>query len=83
MIPTVRRIGGLRFEFEAADYSEAFQTFYAMVTICWRCLSRCLRISLTTTSMLVPPPKTLAGGSNAGDRCGRKTATRGTQRRRS
>src|SRR5438132_264266 len=33
MIPTVRRVGGLRFEFEAADYPEAFRTFYAMVTI--------------------------------------------------
>src|SRR5205807_5652320 len=33
MIPTVRRIGGLRLEFEAADYPEAFRTFYAMVTI--------------------------------------------------
>ena len=33
MIPTVRRIAGLRFEFEAADYPAAFRTFYAMVTI--------------------------------------------------
>src|SRR5437867_842323 len=33
MIPTVRRIGGLRLEFEAADYPDAFRTFYAMVTI--------------------------------------------------
>jgi len=33
MIPTVRRIGGLRFEFEAGDYPEAFRIFYAMVTI--------------------------------------------------
>jgi len=33
MIPTVRRIGGLRFEFEADDYLQAFRTFYAMVTI--------------------------------------------------
>ncbi|TLZ99852.1 MAG: aminopeptidase [Methanobacteriota archaeon] len=33
MIPTVRRIAGLHFEFEAADYPEAFRTFYAMVTI--------------------------------------------------
>src|SRR6267378_1852849 len=33
MIPTVRRNGGLRFEFEADDYTEAFRTFYAMVTI--------------------------------------------------
>jgi len=33
MIPTVRRVGGLRFEFEADDYLEAFRTFYAMVTI--------------------------------------------------
>jgi len=33
MIPTVRRVGGLRFEFEAKDYAEAFRTFYAMVTI--------------------------------------------------
>jgi len=33
MIPTVRRVGGLRFEFEAADYLEAFRTFHAMVTI--------------------------------------------------
>ena len=33
MIPTVRRIAGLHFEFEAANYPEAFRTFYAMVTI--------------------------------------------------
>jgi D-amino peptidase len=33
MIPTVRRVGGLRFEFEAHDFPEAFRTFYAMVTI--------------------------------------------------
>src|SRR5256884_6174799 len=33
MIPTVRRIGGLRLEFEAADYPDAFRTFYATVTI--------------------------------------------------
>src|SRR5437667_7331382 len=33
MIPTGRRIAGLHFEFEAADYPEAFRTFYAMVTI--------------------------------------------------
>src|SRR5207245_968213 len=33
LIPTVRRVGGLRFEFEADDYLEAFRTFYAMVTI--------------------------------------------------
>src|SRR5437870_692272 len=33
MIPTVRRIGGLRFEFAADDYPEAFRIFYAMVTI--------------------------------------------------
>ena len=33
MIPTVRRVGGLRFEFKADDYPEAFRTFYAMVTI--------------------------------------------------
>ena len=33
MIPTVRRVGGLRFEFEADDYPEAFRVFYAMVTI--------------------------------------------------
>ena len=33
IIPTVRRIGGLRFEFEADDYLQAFRTFYAMVTI--------------------------------------------------
>jgi len=33
MIPTVRRVGGLRFEFEADDYPQAFRTFYAMVTI--------------------------------------------------
>jgi len=33
MIPTVRRIGGLRLEFEAEDYPEVFRTFYAMVTI--------------------------------------------------
>ena len=33
MIPTVHRIGGLRLEFEAPDYPEAFRTFYAMVTI--------------------------------------------------
>lgn len=33
MIPTVRRVGGRRLEFEADDYLEAFRTFYAMVTI--------------------------------------------------
>ena len=33
MIPTVRRVGGLRFEFETPDYAEAFRTFYAMVGI--------------------------------------------------
>ncbi len=33
MIPTVRCVGGLRFEFEANDYPEAFRIFYAMVTI--------------------------------------------------
>ena len=33
LIPTVRRVGGLRFEFEADDYLEAFRTFYVMVTI--------------------------------------------------
>jgi len=33
MIPTVRRVGGLRFEFETPDYAEAYRTFYAMVTI--------------------------------------------------
>jgi D-amino peptidase len=33
MIPGVRRIGGLRFEFEGNDFPEAFRTFYAMVTI--------------------------------------------------
>jgi D-aminopeptidase len=32
-IPTVRRVGGLRFEFKADDYPEAFRTFCAMVTI--------------------------------------------------
>lgn len=33
MIPSVRRVGATRFEFEADDYVEAFRTFYAMVTI--------------------------------------------------
>ena len=33
MIPTVRRVGGLRFEFDADDYAEAFRTFHAMVAI--------------------------------------------------
>jgi len=33
MIPTVRRVGGTRFEFEADDFVQAFRTFYAMVTI--------------------------------------------------
>lgn len=33
MIPTVRRVGGTRLEFEADDYLEAFRTFYAIVTI--------------------------------------------------
>jgi len=33
MIPSVRRIGGLRFEFEADAILEAFRTFYAVVTI--------------------------------------------------
>jgi len=33
MIPTVRRVGGLRFEFEAANYAEAFRIFHAMVAI--------------------------------------------------
>ena len=33
MIPTVRRVGGLRFEFETPDYAEAFRTFYAMVSM--------------------------------------------------
>src|SRR2546428_399401 len=30
MIPSVRRIGGLRFEFEADAYLEAFRTFYSV-----------------------------------------------------
>lgn len=33
MIPSVRRVGGTRFEFEADDYLQAFRTFYAMVSI--------------------------------------------------
>src|SRR5437879_4004080 len=33
MIPTVRRVGGLRCEFEADDYPEAFRVFYALGTI--------------------------------------------------
>ena len=33
MIPTVRRVGGTRMEFEAMDYVQAFRTFYALVTI--------------------------------------------------
>lgn len=33
MIPSVRRLGGTRFEFEANDYADAFRIFYAMVTI--------------------------------------------------
>lgn len=33
MVPTVRRVGGTRIEFEAADFAEAFRTFYAIVTI--------------------------------------------------
>ena len=33
MIPSVRRVGGTRLEFEAKDYLEAFRTFYAIVTI--------------------------------------------------
>ncbi len=33
LIPTVRRVGGTRIEFEAKDYVQAFRTFYAMVTI--------------------------------------------------
>ena len=33
MIPSIRRVGGTRLEFEANDYLEAFRTFYAIVTI--------------------------------------------------
>ncbi len=33
MIPTVRRVGGTRMEFEAKDYVQAFRAFYALVTI--------------------------------------------------
>lgn len=33
MIPSVRRVGGTRLEFEANDYADAFRTFYALITI--------------------------------------------------
>ncbi len=36
MVPTVRRIGGTRIEFEGHDYAEAFRTFYAVINIASR-----------------------------------------------
>jgi len=49
MIPTVRRVGGLRFEFDADDYAEAFRTFHANGCHRGRLLSRFLQMLLTNT----------------------------------